>query len=208
MRLPVSIVAASLTIATLGFVLADTPVPPPGFTPYPAPDLVVNLPEGKTLHLNSLKGKVVVVECLFTTCPHCQDTSRIFTNLQKEFGARGFQPVGVAFNDDVFAANTTPATVVGDFVKVFNVGYPVGWTDRSKILEFLGIGAFDRLSVPQMIWIDRKGMVRAKTQPAGVTDGEARKEPYFRQMIETLTKETAVPPKKAATHRPVHTAQK
>src|SRR5258706_2191255 len=151
MRLPVSIVTAALTISTLGFVSADTPVPSPGFTPYPAPDFVVNLPEGKSLHLSSLKGKVVVVECLFTTCPHCQDAARIFTNLQKEYGSRGFQPVGVAFNDDVFAVNTNPATVVGDFVKLFNVGYPVGWTDRSKILEFLGIKPFDYLVVPQIV---------------------------------------------------------
>lgn len=207
MRLSVSMVAAALTIATVGFVLADTPVPAPDFTPYPAPDFVVNLPEGKSLHLSSLKGKVVVVECLFTTCPHCQEASRVFTNLYKEFGSRGFQPVGVAFNDEVFAANTTPATVVGDFVKAFNVAYPVGWTDRSKILEFNGISAFDRFVVPQMVWIDRKGMVRAKTQPGG-NDTQARGEAYFRQMIETLTKEPAVAPKKTAIHRPVHTAQK
>lgn len=206
MRLPITIVAAALTLTAAGVVSGDT-LPPPAFTPYPAPDFVVNMPDGKPLHLSSLRGKVVVVECLFTTCPHCQDASRTFTSLYKEYGARGFQPVGVAFNDELFAPNATPAAVVNEFVKNFSVGYPVGWTDRSKILEFMGITPFDRFVVPQMIWIDRKGMVRAKTQPAGL-DKENRVETYWRQMIETLAKEPGVAAKKPVAHNPVHTAQK
>ncbi len=205
MRLPVTITAVALMLASVGVVSADSVTP--GFTPYPAPDLVVNMPDGKPLHLSSLRGKVVVVECLFTTCPHCQDASRVFTSLYKEYGSRGFQPVGVAFNEQLFAPNATAVGVVNDFVKTFNVGYPVGWTDRSKILEFLGLTAFQPFSVPQMIWIDRKGLVRAKTQADGL-DKENRVESYWRQMIETLTKEPAGATKKPATHHPVHTAQK
>jgi peroxiredoxin len=203
MRNPITFAAAALTIATAAFLFADTPAT---FTPYPAPDLVVNLPDGKTMHLSSLRGKVVVVECLFTTCPHCQHASQVFTQLYKEFGSRGFQPVGVAFNEDLFAKDTTPANVVNDFIQKFNVGYPVGWTDREKVLNFLGISAFDRFVVPQMVWIDRKGMVRGKTLPSG-TDTDHYNETYWRQMIETLTKEPAGAAKSPA-HRPLHTAQK
>src|SRR5437660_11555287 len=109
MRNPITLAAAALTIATAAFLFADTP---PAFTPYPAPDFVVNLPDGKTMHLSSLRGKVVVVECLFTTCPHCQNASQVFTRLYKEFGSRGFEPVGVAFNDELFGKDTTPASIV------------------------------------------------------------------------------------------------
>jgi len=203
MRNSITFAAAALTIATAAFLSADSPAT---FTPYPAPDFVVNLPEGKTMHLSSLRGKVVVVECLFTTCPHCQHASQVFTQLYKEYGSRGFQPVGAAFNEEVFAKDTTPANVVNDFVQKFNVGYPVGWTDRERVLSFLGISAFDRFVVPQMIWIDRKGMVRAKTLPAG-TDTDHYNETFYRQMIETLTKEPAGT-SKSGTHRPLHTAQK
>jgi len=203
MRNSITFAAAALTIASAAFLSADSPAT---FTPYPAPDFVVNLPEGKTMHLSSLRGKVLVVEFLFTTCPHCQHASQVFTQLYKEYGSRGFQPVGAAFNEEVFAKETTPANVVNDFVQKFNVGYPVGWTDRERVLNFLGISAFDRFVVPQMIWIDRKGMVRAKTLPAG-TDTDHYNETFWRQMIETLTKEPAGTAK-SATHHPLHTAQK
>ena len=205
MRLSVPIVAAALTLACAGVVSADSVAS--GFTPYPAPDLVINMPDGKPLRLSSLRGKVVLVECIFTTCPHCQEASRVFTNLYKEYGSRGFQPVGVAFNGELFAPNSTPIAVVNEFVKTFNVGYPIGWTDRSKILEFLGLTAFQPFVVPQMVWIDRKGMIRAKTQADG-NDKDNRVESYWRQMIETLTKEPAGATKKPAAHHSVHTAQK
>src|SRR5438105_4789715 len=203
MRNSIPLALAAVAIATAAFLCADTPAT---FTPYPAPDFVVNLPDGKTMHLSSLRGKVVVVECLFTTCPHCEHASQVFTQLNKEYGSRGFQPVGVAFNEDLFAKETTPANVVNEFVQKFNVGYPVGWTDREKVLNFLGISAFDRFVVPQMVWIDRKGMVRGKTLPAG-TDTDHYNETYWRQMIETLTKEPAGAAK-STTHRPLPTAQK
>jgi peroxiredoxin len=206
MRLRAPFAAAALAIISAAFVFADSQTSA-AFTPYPAPDFSINMPDGKPLHLSSLKGKVVVVECLFTTCPHCQHASQVFTQLHKEFGSRGFQPVGVAFNDELFGPNITPANLVTDFVKQFNVGYPVGWSDRAKVLEFLGATPFDRLVVPQMVWIDRKGMVRAKTRPDG-TDTDHYNEAFWRQMIETLTKEPAGAAGKSATHRPLHTAQK
>ena len=96
--------------------------------------------------------------------------------------------------------------MLNDFVQKFNVGYPVGWTDREKVLNFLGISGFERFVVPQMVWIDRKGMVRAKTLPSG-TDTDQRNEPYWRQMIETLTKEAGGTAKSPA-HHALHTARK
>ena len=203
MRNPLTFAAAALTIATAALLSAETPAT---FTPYPAPDFVINLPEGKSIHLSSLRGKVVVVECIFTTCPHCQHAATVFTQLYKEFGSRGFQPVAAAFNEELFAKDTTPANVVNEFIQKFAVGYPVGWTDREKVLSFLGLSGFERFVVPQMVWIDRKGMVRAKTTPLG-TDTEHYNETYWRQMIETLTKEPAGTAK-STTHHPLPTAQK
>ena len=166
----------------------------------------MNLPDGKTLHLSSLRGKVVVVECLFTTCPHCQHASQVFSQLYKEFGSKGFEPVGIAFNDELFAKDTSPSNVANEFIQKFGVTYPLGFTDREKVLTFLGISAFDRFVVPQMVWVDRKGMVRGKTTPGG-TDTDHYNETYWRQMIETLTKEPGGAAK-TTPHRPLHTAQK
>src|SRR5271165_2476519 len=163
MRYPAIISAAAIASAALLFAgnpSADFPL-------IPAPDFVVNLPGGKTMHLSSLRGKVVVLECLYTTCPHCQHASQVFTQLYKEYGSKGFQPIGVAFNDELFVKDTEPAKVAGDFVSKFDVGYPVGWSDREKVTAFLGMSPFERFVVPQIVWIDRKGMIRAKTLALG-----------------------------------------
>lgn len=197
--------AAALTIAGAALLLADSVKS--DSAPSQAPDFVVNLPGGKTLHLSSLRGKVVALEFLYTTCPHCQHASQVFTQLYKEYGSRGFQPVGVAFNEDLFAKDTTPANVVNDFVQKLGVGYPVGWSDRDKVTGFLGISSFDRFVVPQIVWIDRKGMVRAKTTPLG-TDTEHYQEAYWREMIDTLTKEPAGSAHTSTHHKPLHTAQR
>jgi peroxiredoxin len=205
MRLPAQLAAVlSLALSSLSF--ADSPSAQPA-TPYPAPEFTVNMPDGTPLHLSSLRGKVVLLEFMYTTCPHCQHASQVFTQLYKEFGARGFQPVGIAFNEEVFAKNTTPAAVVNEFVQKFNVGYRIGWSDREKVLEFLGLTPFDGFVVPQLVWIDRRGMVRSKTLPRG-TDTEHYQEAYWREMIETLTKEPGGAVHKTSTRRPVHTAQK
>src|ERR1700688_2163685 len=68
--------------------------------PRKAPELTIVEPSGKQTLLSSFKGKVVVIEFLYTTCPHCQAASQVFTKLQRELGPRGFQAVGVAFNDN------------------------------------------------------------------------------------------------------------
>jgi hypothetical protein len=56
------------------------------------------------------------------------------------------------------------------------------------VLGFLGIALMDqRTVVPQMAWIDRKGMVRAQTPSIG--DENMMTEAYYRQMITTLVAE-------------------
>src|ERR1700744_6244495 len=79
-----------------------------------SPEFVIKFVDGKQMLLSSLKGKVVALLMVHTTCPHCQHTSQVFTELYKEYGPREFQPVDAAFNP--------MATVyVTDFVKNFNI---------------------------------------------------------------------------------------
>src|SRR4051812_46689212 len=68
--------------------------------PRPSKEFTVVTPQGPQILLSSLKGKVVVVQFLATWCPHCQRFSQILTQINTEFGPRGFQAVGVAFDDD------------------------------------------------------------------------------------------------------------
>src|SRR5271154_3951414 len=67
--------------------------------PRPAKEFVCSDQNGKRIALSSYKGKVVVVQFLSTSCSHCQAMSQMLTRLQAEFGPKGFQAIGVAFNE-------------------------------------------------------------------------------------------------------------
>ncbi len=170
---------------------ASKTAPPPVIRK--SPEFVVKFVDGHQLLLSSLKGKVVALLMVHTTCPHCQHTSQVFTQLYKEYGPQGFQPVDAAFN-------TMANLYVSDFVKNFNVGYPVGYSTPEEVMAYLNYNVMERYTVPQIVWIDRKGNIRSQTQPAG-DDPTLYQEGYWRTMIETLLKEPAT----ATTH---HTTAK
>lgn len=148
--------------------------------PRKAPEFTIVEPSGKQTLLSSFKGKVVVMEFLYTTCPHCQAASQVFNRLYKEMGPRGFQPVGIAFNDNA-------AVLADSFVRQFNVAYPVGYTKPDAVLSYLGLSLMDRYVVPQIVVIDRKGMIRAQSAPLG--DESLQNETTLRKLIDGLLKE-------------------
>jgi peroxiredoxin len=171
-----AVVALLLAIAVSALAL------PP--VPRKAPELTIVEPSGKQTLLSSTKGKVVVIEFLYTTCPHCQAASQVITKLQKELGPRGFQAFGVAFNDNA-------QMLVPQFVQQFNVGYPVGFATEDTIRTYLGLSVMDRYSVPQEVVIDRKGMIRAQSGVDG--DPKLQEESSLRALVEGLLKEGAAP---------------
>jgi thiol-disulfide isomerase/thioredoxin len=167
------------SLAGLGFITAllfaaDTN------TPRKAPELAFTVPgQGQKL-LSQYHGKVVALEFIFTTCPHCQAASRVMTKLQQELGSRGFQAIDVAINDNA-------DLLVDNFVKDYQVGFPVGWTPRDQMLTFMGFSLAERFVVPQLVLIDRKGIVRYQT-PALADDayGKLMNEDVIKQHIEEL----------------------
>lgn len=153
-------------------------IPP---APRPAPEFTIKYADGNQVPLSSFKGKVVALTFIFTTCIHCQHASQAFSKLYTEYGPRGFQPVGVAINE---MANL----FVDDFMKNYGINYKVGYSPLEPVLAFLGISPMERYVVPQIVWIDRKGMIRSQTS-ALTGDEQMRTEAYWRSMIETLLKE-------------------
>ena len=75
-------------------------------------------------------------------------------------------------------------------MKNFNIGYPVGYSTPEEVMAYLGFNVMERYTVPQIIWIDRKGNIRSQTTSAG-DDASIYTEGYWRNMIETLLKEPA-----------------
>ncbi len=152
-------------------------------TPRKAPELAFNVPgQGQKL-LSQYRGKVVALEFIFTTCPHCQAASKVMTKYQQELGSRGFQAIDVAINDNADLA-------VDNFVKDFQVGFPVGWTTRDQMLTFMGFSMAERFVVPQLVLIDRKGIIHYQTPPLGdETYAKLMTEDVIRQHIEELLAE-------------------
>jgi thiol-disulfide isomerase/thioredoxin len=182
MRLAKSLLFFSLTVLPL--VAADVP--------RKSPEFAAQTPAGGQLLLSQYKGKVIVLEFAFTTCSHCQASARLLTQLYKEYGPKGFQPLAVAFND-------MAGMLVPDFVKQNGVTFPVGFSLRDPVLNYLQLSPDARLSVPQIVIIDRKGMIRQQSLVAN--DDKTATEANLRNMIETLLKEPAAagPPTKKTT---------
>ena len=148
--------------------------------PRPSPAFVVHLSPGQVTPAQ-YKGKVVILAMIQTTCPHCQKATQVLSGLQKEYGPRGLQVMAAAFETGV-----TPA-VVSDFVRQYQPTFPVGYSNRTEVINYLGIGPQDQMYVPIMVFIDRKGMIRH--QYLGDDPFFQNQEKNLRETIETLLKE-------------------
>ena len=177
MRLLASAAAfLALTVAAI----AGPPVP------RQSPAFTINDPSGKQILISSFKGKILVLPFMFTTCPHCQREAQMLTKLQKEFASRGVVMLGTVFNDGTAALAT-------QFVKEFNIGFPVGFSSRDSVTGYLGLSVMDRWVVPQIAIIDRKGNIVAQSLSGG--SPELQDEVYVRNFLEKLLKEGAAPAK-------------
>jgi peroxiredoxin len=171
------------TLATLALVAAMTvPAAFAETAPKKAPDLTITEPSGNKVQLSSLKGNVVVLTFILTTCPHCQHESQMLTKLLREMGPRGLKVYAVAVNDNA-------AILVPQFVQQYEVGFPVGYATPDTLTTFMGFSPMERWVVPQVTVIDRKGMIRAQSPFNG--DPNLQSETYMHNFLDTLLKEGA-----------------
>jgi peroxiredoxin len=186
-----------MRIATVSALLASTlALQAAAPVPRPSKEFTIVMPSGKQTLLSSYRGKVVMVAFMFTTCPHCQALSKVITKLQGELGPRGFQALGVAFNDEVNTPNNgVNAQVTANFINQFQVGFPMGYAPRESVLSYLGVSEIESWVVPQVAIIDRKGVIRAQSATRGTT--ELQTETYLQKYLGDLLSEGA--PAKTAT---------
>ena len=179
--------AATAFVALTVAAFATPPVP------RKSPEFTSTDPSGKPMLLSSLKGKIVVMPFMFTTCPHCQREAQMLTTLQKEFAGRGVVMLGTVFND----AN---GAMAAQFVKEFNVGFPVGYATRDQVVSYLGLSVLDRWVVPQVAIIDKKGNIVAQSAATGTP--ELQDEAYLRNFLDKLVKESTTSSKAAPAAKP------
>jgi peroxiredoxin len=170
---------ASLTLAVClpAAVFAGPPIP------RPANEFRMVGASGKPVKLSDYRGKVVLLQFLYTTCSHCQATARMLSKLQGELGPHGLQVLGVAFNQD---AQERPA-MIDEFMKGNNLAFPVGSAAPDTVLGYLGASVMERFVVPQIMVVDRHGVVRAQSELTG--SAELQDESYLRSFLGGLLKE-------------------
>jgi peroxiredoxin len=174
----------SRTLAAVPILLTVVSLAQAGTIPRPAPEFVVRLTDDSQILLSQMRGKVVAMEILLTTCPHCKAASKVLTKLQNEWGPRGLQCIGVAID-------VAPKLNLPGFVAETAASYPVGYCEYNTTVAFLQPDK-PRMLVPQVMIIDRKGIIRAHR---GGEDDEFFKdeEKVLRTIIEPLLNERTTP---------------
>ena len=163
--------------------LAFSAKPP---APRKAPELSFYDHSGKPISLSNFRGKVIALEFLFVRSMHCARVAQTLNKLNNDFSSRGFQSLGVALSAPQSEAD---AVAVDNFIQSMRLAYPVGYADKENVDKFLERGKYDILSIPQVVIIDRAGVIRAQsgTRPG---DPKLEDENSLRALLDVLLKET------------------
>lgn len=108
--------------------------------------------KGNALKLADYSDKVVLVNLWATWCGPCQLETPELVRLHKEYGSKGLALVGLSTEDP-----ESSAELVRDFVRHFNVDYPVGWATREVKIGFMQLTR--KNAIPQSFIIARDGRV-------------------------------------------------
>lgn len=151
-----------------------------------SPEFIISEPSGKTVLLSSFSGKVIIMEFLFIKSEHCLRVAETLNKLHGELGPRGFQPVGIVF-DPPNTPNSSPPLITA-FATYFKLTFPIGYTSKNSVDSYLGRASNEVLNIPQVVVIDRTGMIRAVSGGRG-GDPRLEDENYLRHLIDSLLKE-------------------
>ena len=112
-----------------------------------APDWQLNDLNGKTVKFSDFRGKVVILDFWATWCIPCRIEIPHFAELQKQYGDKGLNVIGVSLDEQ-------GPEIVKKFVKRLGVNYPIV-IGKEKVVE--AYGRIDAL--PTTFVIDRQGRI-------------------------------------------------
>jgi thiol-disulfide isomerase/thioredoxin len=103
---------------------------------------------GKKVSLSDFKGKVILLDFWATWCVPCKQEIPGFIELQKKYGGRGLQIVGISVDD--------PLNLANEYATQMKMNYPILLAEgKEDILK-----AYDPIpSIPVSIIIDRGGRI-------------------------------------------------
>jgi thiol-disulfide isomerase/thioredoxin len=146
---------------------------PPAFTGW--------TPDGTTLALQDLRGRVVLLTFWASWCEPCRTELPVFETLHREIGAEGLAVVAINARERV------PA--IREFWRSLDLTFPIVLEPRGEIQRKYGV-----LGLPTTFLVARDG--RAVARAIGPRD---RATPRFRELVLTLLRE---PVASAASPRP------
>jgi thiol-disulfide isomerase/thioredoxin len=107
--------------------------------------------DGKKVSLSEFKGKVIILDFWATWCVPCKAEIPGFIDLQKKYGERGLQIIGLSVDDSQATAKQYAAQM--------KMNYPVLLAEgKDDVLK-----AYDPIpSIPVSVVIDRQGRIVAR----------------------------------------------
>ena len=115
----------------------------------PAPDFLLKDADGKTVHLEDYKGKVVLLDFFATWCGPCKIEIPWFMEMERKNKDKGFSVVGVSMDDEGWE-------VVKPFLADLGVNYRVVIGNDATAQIYGGVDA-----LPTTFLIDRNGKIAA-----------------------------------------------
>jgi peroxiredoxin len=176
-------------VAALALLAFTAPPARTAVLPRPAPELAINLGQGRQIKISQYKGKTIVLAFILTYCPHCQKLMGILSKLYPELAPRGVQFLASATED--MAAAALPA-----FIRQFAPPFPVGYNSNGESVAFLQHSSMLMLYMPCLMFIDQDGMIRAQYEGRDSFLEETSSEKNIRAKLEDMLVKPAV--KKAA----------
>jgi len=103
--------------------------------------------DGRTLSLESLKGKIVVINFWATWCPPCRAEIPAFLSIYNKYKRKGLEIVGISLDQKGW-------DVITPFIKKYKITYPIVLDDGSVANEYGNIR-----SIPTTILVNKKGII-------------------------------------------------
>jgi peroxiredoxin len=159
----------ALLLAACAVAPAQAPRKAPSFT---LPDV------NRTLHdITDHRGKVVVLEIMQTTCPHCAAFSKVLEQIHKQYAGR-VQVLAIVNPPD------GPETMQ-QYIKTNKVTFPLLFDSGQVAYTYVLTGS---ISLPRVWIIDRNGMIAKDTSYTAQTKDFFEKRGIFAEIDKVLAR--------------------
>jgi peroxiredoxin len=124
-------------------------------------DFTAKTSDGDTVSSKALRGKVVVLNFWYASCPPCRAEAKYLNTVQQQYQGKDVQFIGVNVRDQ--------AATAAAFERTFGVDYPTVLDADKGTMQLALSGQIAPNAVPATIVLDTKGRVAARV--LGAIDG-------------------------------------